>query len=106
MTLLPVIPSIPEEITGFITKAAKGANKAARNPPSRFFTSCFTASVTPSINTPESSKNFTILITSSISSFKIRKVNPFPPLTLPFPFILLLQLHLKLNFLLIQENCF
>ena len=90
MALLPLIPFIPEEIAGCTNEEAKGANKAPGNPSFSFFISCFTASVTPSINTPESSKDFnsTILIVS-ISSFKIIKVNPFSPLTAPFPFILL-----------------
>ena len=64
---------------------AKGANKAPRNPPSCFFISCFTVSVTPSVNTTKFSNDFVILIISFISSFKINKVNHFPPLTAPFP---------------------
>ena len=36
-----------------------------------FFISCFTVSVTPSINTPKSSSDFMILIISFISSFEI-----------------------------------
>ena len=52
-----------------------------------FFISFVTVSVTPSINTPESCNDFMILITSFISSFKINKVNPFPPRTSPFPLI-------------------
>ena len=35
-----------------------------------------------------------ILIISFISSFKINKVNPFPALTAPFPFIFLLDLFI------------
>ena len=58
------------EITGCIIEAAKDANKAPRN--YCFFISCFTVSVTPSINTPESS-DFMILIMSFTSSFKINK---------------------------------
>ena len=45
MTPLPVIPVTIEEIIGCTTKAAKGANKAARNSPSCSFILCFTASV-------------------------------------------------------------
>ena len=51
-----------------------------------FFISCFTVSVTASINTFESSSDFMTLI---ISSFKISKVNPFPTLPAPFPLIFL-----------------
>ena len=58
------------EITGCIIEAATGANKAPRN--YCFFISCFTVSVTPSINTPESS-DFVILIISFTSLFKINK---------------------------------
>ena len=54
-----------------------------------FFILSFTVSVPPSINTPESSNDFIILIISFISSFEINKVNPFPALTAPFVFILL-----------------
>ena len=48
---------------------------------SGFFYSCFTVSVAPSINRPESSSEFTVLMTSSISSFKMNKVGAFPTLT-------------------------
>ena len=54
-----------------------------------FFISCFTVSVTLSINTPEPSKDFVILMISFISSFEINKVNFFPTLTAPFPLIFL-----------------
>ena len=37
LTPLPIIPFTTEEITGCIIEAAKGANKAPRNPPSCFF---------------------------------------------------------------------
>ena len=63
---------------------AKGAKKAPRNQPSCFF--CF---ITPSINTPESSYDFMILMILFISSFEINKVNPFPALTAPCPLIFL-----------------
>ena len=52
LTPLSLIPFTTEEITGCTNEAAKGANKVSRNPPSCFFISCFTVSVTPSINTP------------------------------------------------------
>ena len=71
---------------------AKGANKAPRNP-TCFYISCFTVSVTPSINTLKSS-DFNILRVSFISSCKINKVSPFPALTAPFP-------HIWLSILLI-----
>ena len=69
---------ITEEITGCTKEAVNGANKAPRNLSSYFFVSCFTVSVTPSINTPESSNDFMVLIISFISSLEINKVNPFP----------------------------
>ena len=52
-----------------------------------FFILCFTVSVTPSINTPESFNDFMTLIISFISSFDINKVNLFPVLTAPFQLI-------------------
>ena len=54
-----------------------------------FFILCLTVSVTPSINTPESSNDFIILIISFISSFEINKVTPFSALAAPFPPIFL-----------------
>ena len=57
-----------------------------------FFTSCSTISITPSINNLESSSDFIILIISSISSFEVEKVNPFPTLKAPFSLILLSNL--------------
>ena len=54
------------------------------------FFPCFI--VTPSINTPECSNDFIILIISFISLFKINKVNPFPALTAPFPLTFLSNL--------------
>ena len=59
-----------------------------------FFISCFTASVTPSINTPKSFSDFMILIISFIFSFEVNKVNPFPALTGPIPPIFLLNLFI------------
>ena len=78
--------------TGCINHATKGVGKAPRNPSSSFFTSYFTVSVTPSINTPESSNDFMILIISFISSFEINKLNRLPTLTAPLPLIFLLNL--------------
>ena len=48
----PFIPFTTEEITGCTNEAPKGTSKAPRNPPSCFFVSCFTVSVTPSIDAP------------------------------------------------------
>ena len=56
-----------------------------------FFVSSFTVSVTPTINTLESSNYFIIFI-SFISSFEINKVNSFPTLKAPFPLIFLSNL--------------
>ena len=58
------------------------------------FISFFTVSVLPSINTPESSNDFMILIISFISSFEINKVNTFLALTDPFPLIFLSNLFI------------
>ena len=58
------------------------------------FISCFTVSVTPPINTPESSNDLVILIISFISSFKIKKVNSIPVSTVPFRFIFLSNLSI------------
>ena len=49
-------------------------NNILRNPPFCFFTSFWTVSVTPFNNKPESSRDFTILIMSSISLFDIISV--------------------------------
>ena len=62
-----------------------------------FFISSFTVSVTPSINTPESSNDSMIIIILFISSFKINKVNPFPALTAPFPLTFLANLFIALE---------
>ena len=61
-----------------------------------FFISYFTVSVTPSINTPESSKDFMILILF-VSSFEINKVNLFATLTAPFLLIFLSNLFIELE---------
>ena len=63
-----------------------------RNQLSVFFISWFTVSVTPSINSPESSNNFMIFKMSFISSLKMNKVNPFPAMIVHFPSIYLLNL--------------
>ena len=97
LTPLPLIPFTIDEISGCTNEAAKSATKAPRNPPSCFFISSFTVSVTPSINTPESSNDFTILIISFISSFEINKANPFPALTTSFPLIYLSNLFIALE---------
>ena len=85
VTPFPKIPKIPflftkEEATGATSEAAK----APRNPPSYFFISCFTVSVTPSINTSKFSSDFMILIIS-MQTNKMNKVNLFPALTAPTP---------------------
>ena len=54
----------------------------------------FYFSVTPWINTPESSYDFTILIISFISSFERNKLNPFLSLAAPFPNIILWSLFI------------
>ena len=77
-----------DEATGAINEEAIGANKGASNPPSCFFISCFTVSVTPSINTSAFSSYFMILIILSISSIEINKVNTFPALTVLAPTLL------------------
>ena len=46
LTQLPVIPFTKEEITGCTNEAAKGDNKAPKNPPCCFFISSFTVSIT------------------------------------------------------------
>ena len=89
LTPYPLIPFTTEQITGSTTEAAKGVNKAPRNLPSCFLILCFTVSVTPSINIPESSNDLMILMKSFISSFEINKANHFPVLTAPVPLIFL-----------------
>ena len=58
LTPVPFIPSITEEITGCTNEVAKGANNAPRNSSFWFIILSFAVSVTPSINTPESSNDF------------------------------------------------
>ena len=81
-------------ITGCTNVEDKGANKPQKSPSSCFFVSRFTTSVTPSINIPESSNYFMILIIFFISSFKIIKLNRFLTLTAPFPLILFSSLFI------------
>ena len=69
-----------------------------------FFISCFTISVTPSINTPKSSNDFIILIISFISSLKTNKVNPFPALIVPFPLIFLSNLFIAFEVKLLTNT--
>ena len=47
LTPLWLIPFTTEEIADCTNEVAKGANKAPRNPPSCFFVSYFTVSVSP-----------------------------------------------------------
>ena len=77
LTSLPFIPFTTKEITSCTNEAAKGANKVPRNPLYYFFISCFTVSVTPLINTLESSNEFIIIVIPFISSFKINRVKSF-----------------------------
>ena len=88
------MPFNTEKITDCTNEAAKSANKALRNPSSCFFIPCFSVSVTPSINTPEWSNDFMILIISFISSFEINKVNLIPALADPFPLIFLSKIFI------------
>ena len=88
LTPLPFIRFTTEKITGYTNEAAKDTNKEVH-----LCVSCFTVSVTPSINTPKSSNDFMILIISFISSLKINKINPFLALATPFPPIFLSNLN-------------
>ena len=87
------IAFINEEETGCINGETIGpANEAAVSHHSiknftSFFISCFTVLVVPSIYRPDFSSDFTILIISSISSFQLNKMNPFPALTALRPLI-------------------
>ena len=60
-----------EKALGTINEAAISAIIAPRNPPSCCFISCFTVSVTPSINRPDFHSGSAVLTISSISSFKM-----------------------------------
>ena len=66
-----------------------------------FLISCFTISVAASINRPGFSSNSTILITSSMSSFEMNKVNPF--LTAPCSLIFLSNLYITYEAALIAN---
>ena len=66
LTPLAVMPFTTEETIGYSNVAAKYSTKKFTF---LLFISCFTVSVIPSINIPESPSNFTILIISFISSF-------------------------------------
>ena len=57
LTPLPHIHFATQEIAGCTNEAANSAKKVPRNL-FLFSMSCFTGSVTPSINTPESSSDF------------------------------------------------
>ena len=85
-------------MTSCTNEVAKGANKAQRVPPFCFFISCFPVSVTPSINTSQSSNDFMIFIISFISSFEINKVNLFTALKGPFPPIFLSKSFIVFEF--------
>ena len=69
-----------------------------------FFISCFTVSVTPSINTLVSCIDFMIFIISFISAFKINKVNPFSVLTPPFPLIFLSNLFIAFEVKMLNNS--
>ena len=68
---LPLTPFTTEEIIGCTIEVAKSANKASRNPSFFFFFFFFSVSVNLSINTPNYSNDFMILIILFISSFEI-----------------------------------
>ena len=56
-----------------------------KKPTFMFFIASFNVSVAPSLNKRESSSSFTIMITSSISSFEMNNLNLFPVLTASYP---------------------
>ena len=70
MTPFPVMAFINEGTTGFINeKGIDGINQAAkvniitpRSPPSHFLISCFTVLFATSVNRPDFSRDFSILI--------------------------------------------
>ena len=94
ITPLPLIPFTTEKITGCTNEATKGDEKAPINPPSCFFISYFTVSVTQSIHTLQYSNDFMFLIVLFIFSFEINKVNLFPALIAAFPLIFLSNLFI------------
>ena len=63
----------------------------------------FYCSNNSSINTPESSNDFTVVIISFVSSFEMQNIKPFPTLTALFPLILLSNLFIVLEFKLITN---
>ena len=71
--LLILLPSVKN--TGCANKVAKWSKKATENPRFSFCFSCFTVSVTPSVNTSEPYNDFMILIV------EINKGNTFLALT-------------------------
>ena len=79
---------INEQVIGAVNEVAISAIIRPRNIPFSvfFFISYFTVSVAPSINRPECSSDFTILIMLSVFSVKLNKMNPFPVFTGPLPF--------------------
>ena len=96
--MFPVIEEdtgcINEEAIGAINEPAIGAIIALKNPSPCFSISFFTVSVAPSINRPEYSSDFIILVIASISSFEMNEVNPFPAVTAPLPLIFLSNLSI------------
>ena len=75
VTPLLLILFASEKNTGCANKVAKWSKKATENPPFSFCYSCFTVSVTPSVNTSEPYNDFMILIV------EINKGNTFLALT-------------------------
>ena len=114
LTPLPAIPFVLTKLKTVPLKHLKKLTKHQEILLLIFFISCFTVSVTPSINTYEFSSDFIISTISFISSFKRNKVNSLAPLTDPSALIIVLSnlftafqtyfLHLKLYYLLIQVN--
>ena len=69
----------PRPVKRFPNKLASNVpNNILRYPPFCYFTSFWTVSVIPFNNKPESSRGFTILITSFFSSFDVISVVVFP----------------------------
>ena len=68
-----------------------------------FFISSFTVSVIPSINAPEFSNDFMILIISFIPLFEMNKVNPFPDLQAPVPLFVLSSLFIAFEVKLVAN---
>ena len=89
-------PAPPSPTRFLLIKLLKALTKATRIPPSCFFVSYFTVSVIPSINTPESSNDFIILIRSFTSSFA---------LSVPFPLIFLSNFYIAFEVKLLTSPC-